>query len=456
VKIAWVTPFSRRSAIGQYSAVIVERLRTLADVTVFASDVSPGSESKSWLPDADVHGILQMPLEGLLEVLDDFTLQVYNLGNYLAFHRVIYELALARPGIAVLHDVVMYHFFIGYYLQYRKDPTGYLDEVMFSHGAVVRADASAMLAGDARRIIPDQLLPRFNMAKSAIHRSDGVIVHSEFARRSVAPVAEGPVIHIPFPTPRIASAAPSSRLLRRRHADGKLRLLTLGMVNRNKLIAEVVAVLAASPYLRGQVVYHVIGSCDDSVYAQQVQQDIEDLGLEDVVFLLGHRPEKELQTYLARADLVINLRNPHLGEASWSLLEASFAGKPSVVWKHGFYDEFPDDAVAKVSSLEELGPKIEKLCRDAKARQALGERVRSFAERTFSTEQYCDRFLAFAQRTQYNRPVLRLTDTAAAMLAELGQSAKSPAADLLAAEISALGANDERVTARSMGIRHGT
>src|SRR3712207_8450571 len=49
--------------------------------------------------------------EQLVDHLDAYDIAVYNLGNNLAFHRVIYELALARPGITALHDLVMHHFF---------------------------------------------------------------------------------------------------------------------------------------------------------------------------------------------------------------------------------------------------------------------------------------------------------------------------------------------------------
>jgi glycosyltransferase involved in cell wall biosynthesis len=456
VKIAWLTPFSRLSAIGQFSAIIIEALRTRADITVFASDLAEGNDPESWLPGAPILSIPTMTLQHLLDELHEFDICVYNLGDNLAFHRTIYELSVRRPGITVLHDVVMHHFFVAYYLGHCQDAQAYLNELRWAHGTKGQAYGQAVLAGQTSTLMLDPRLLRFNMAKSAIHRSEGVVVHSKFARKTVAAVSEAPVVHIPFPTPRIAITDPLTPALPQRGSEEKVRLLTLGTVNPNKRISEAIAAIGASRYLRQRVVFHVIGSLDNAAYAQEVQRTIDDSGLQEAVFLLGHRPDAELHAYLAQADVIINLRNPHFGESSWSLLEAAFAGKASVVWKHGFYDEFPDDAVAKVSSLADLGPRLEALCRDVQARQALGERVRSFAERTFSTEQYCDRFLAFAQRTQYNRPVLRLTDTAAAMLAELGQSAKSSAADLVAAEISALGANDERVTARSMGIRHGT
>ena len=38
---------------------------------------------------------------------------LYHLGNN-QFHREIYPRALARPGVVVLHDAVLQHFFLGW------------------------------------------------------------------------------------------------------------------------------------------------------------------------------------------------------------------------------------------------------------------------------------------------------------------------------------------------------
>jgi glycosyltransferase involved in cell wall biosynthesis len=437
MKIAWLTPFSRRSAIGHCSAAIVADLRSRVDVTVFASDLSHSGDSECWLPDADICGMLALTHEQLLEKLETFDLCVYQLGDNFEFHGSIYDLAQELPGITVLHDVVMHHFFSQYYVAGRRDRNGYVDEATFSHGPKGQAYARAVLAG-AVDLAQDPALLRFNMAKSAIHRSEGVVVHSEFAYQTVASVAECPVAHIPFPAPGMTAPALSSPSAARRRHRAKLKLLTFGVVNPNKLIAEVIEALAAHPRLRDLVEYRIIGSLANANYARRVQDAIADGGLQNSVFLMGHRPEEDLQNAIAEADLVINLRNPHFGESSWSLLEASMAGKPSLVWRHGFYDEFPDDAVAKVASLSEIGPKIAELYRDREVRLGLGRRARAFALETFSTAQYSDCLLAFAERTRHNRPILRLADNVATRLIELGQPADSPAMELTLAEIVAL------------------
>ena len=91
------------------------------------------------------------------------------------------------------------------------------------------------------------------------------------------------------------------------------------------------------------VVYTVIGAIESEEYQRTIQEIIRKHDLADSVRLVGPQPDQVLIDALQAADMVVNLRYPYLGESSWSLLEALFAGKPTIVWRHGYYDEFPDD-----------------------------------------------------------------------------------------------------------------
>jgi glycosyltransferase involved in cell wall biosynthesis len=435
VKIAWLTPFSQRSEIGHYSAEIVAALSSYANVTVFASDLHEGQEEEACLPDASIVSIPSSHYAELLKQLMQFDIRVYNIGNYPLFHHSIYQLALVNPGITVLHDLVMHHFFAFHYLNAREDPAGYLNELNFCHGADGEAFGQAILDGEPVDMLRDPRLLTFNMAKSAIRCSEGNIVHAEFARDVVATIAEAPTVHIPLPSPH-SERSLLPRSWPRSSADEPVRLLSIGTINPNTLVAEVVKAIAMSPYLRGRVVYDVVGASENTAYAREIECAIDAGGLRNSVFLVGHLQADDLESYLARADLVINLRNPHFGESAYSLVEASFTGKPSLVWNHGHYDEFPDNAVMKISSLEELSSKLETLCQDSQLRAALGVRAQVFAQATFSTARYCDRFFRFARQSLYNRPVLQLTDIVADVLAELGQAPASPATVRVLAELA--------------------
>src|SRR5207253_4195073 len=129
--------------------------------------------------------------------------------------------------------------------------------------------------------------------------------------------------------------------------------------------------------------YTVIGAIESEEYQKTIQEIIRKHDLADIVRLIGPQPDEVLIDALQAADIVVNLRYPYLGESSWSLLEALFAGKPTIVWRHGYYDEFPDDVVRKVASKEELIAALTGLCGSDKARRTMAEEAWSYARKTF-------------------------------------------------------------------------
>ena len=60
--------------------------------------------------------------------------------------------------------------------------------------------------------------------------------------------------------------------------------------------------------------------------------------------------------WAATADVVLNLRYPTLGETSGAALRVMAAGRPLVVFDHGWYGELPDEAAVKVPPLDDLSP----------------------------------------------------------------------------------------------------
>jgi glycosyltransferase involved in cell wall biosynthesis len=406
VRLAWFTPFSAQSAIGNFSQIVLRELQKHAEVVLFASDIATPRDARSH--EFDLQLLYGRSSSSIAASLVGFDRVIYNLGNHYEMHHRTYEVALRAPGLVVLHDLVMHHMFAGRYLGKNADPDGYLNELQFAHGESGRALGRRILSGEAGPLVWDSpIMLEFHMARSAVRGSLGVIVHSRFAQSAVASVASAPVAWFPFPTPENAMRESSTP----RAENERLRLLTIGLVNRNKMVEEVVRCIGTSDVLRQKVVYQVAGDSASNVsYHQRLLATIQELRLENVVQLLGYQPDAVLHETVADADLVINLRNPHFGEGSWSLLETAYAGKPTVVWRHGFYDEFPDDTVAKVATLDELRTVLERLCNSSVERTERGLRTREYARRTFVTANYARRLLEFHTATRYNAPALQLAD----------------------------------------------
>jgi glycosyltransferase involved in cell wall biosynthesis len=416
MKIAWLTPFSRKSAIGEYSASVVRELSTYGDVTVFVSDVQPNGDT--WLSDVPMHFLTSNAGDEVYQLLSSYDLIFYNLGDNNLNHQNIFEISMYMPGIVILHDLVMHHFFAEYCLTFKKSPADYLHELRFSCGEEGYEFGQKVIQGTAGDVWSTTDMLRYNMAKSALRGSYGVITHSEFARRAVEEFSGVPVEHIPFPQPLSVSTTNRAFKGVPEPTPGKTRLLTFGVINQNKMVAEVIQAIGERKSLREQVVYHIVGTPAPK-YGDKLKQIIERYRLESTVFLLDYQPEDVLHQYLSAADVVINLRNPHFGESSWSLLEAAYLGKPTIVWKHGYYDEFPDSTIAKVTE-DTLAATLEELCTNAQLRQRLGASLQEYATATFNTQAYCEKLLRFSEKVRYSQVAVRLADRMSAYLIEMG------------------------------------
>ncbi len=433
MRIAWFTPFGPRSAIGDYSETIVRRLAVEDEVTVFAP-AGDGADAPRPFP-LPVVPIPPVPPVEVLEQLCGFDLAVYNLGNHLHNHLSAYETAVRRPGVVVLHDLVLRDFFRGYFLLHRKDPAGFARFLRYAHGPEAEAHGRDVVEGRRHEDYDDPARLRFPLFKPALHRALGVVVHSEYARGRVAAEVPAPVRMIDFPRfGPTADAAPP----RFRHPGGKVQVLTFGVLVPNKLVHAVVEAIAGSELLRRSVRYTAVGAEGMQGYEGRLRKRIDAHGLGEVVTLAGRLSDDELRAALDGADVVVNLRNPHCGESSASLLTSLVAGVPTVVWDHGFYAEFPDDVVVKVRSEAEIAGALERLAGDPGLRQRIGRTARAHALARFDTDRYCRQFREFAGHVRALAPVLALADTASDRLAELGSTDLDRLADRFAAEIAAL------------------
>src|SRR5436309_1018828 len=103
MKIAWFTPLGRRSAIGQYSACILDELVRTEQVVVYVSDTDHATAC--WPVQAELVFLRRTDRTRLLRALSTYDCVVYNMGNHVGYHGSIYETFLKHPGIVILHDV---------------------------------------------------------------------------------------------------------------------------------------------------------------------------------------------------------------------------------------------------------------------------------------------------------------------------------------------------------------
>lgn len=405
MRIAWFTTYGGRSAIADFSRHVVEALSIEHDVELWV----PEGRGPLRAPVAPIVRFTRDPLA--LARLHRADATVYNVGNDVASHRAVMAVAGARPGVVVLHDAVMRHYYGGLVADRTWSPKRYLRAVALHHGpqameAVARARRPG---GDLWSAVDTwEQAPLF---AEALTGATGVVVHNAALEADVRAAWAGPVARLALPGyPRRPLPAPPS--------DDPVVLVGLGGVTANRRIEDVIAVLAARPDLARRVRYVVAGAPGDDRYGRMLRERIAHHGLEDVVRLLGYVPDGELDGLLSSAHVFVNLRHPSTEGASASLLAQAGTGRPVVVSDGGSFRELPADVVAKVppGDLDALATALERLVADPAERLRLGTAGARWAA-DLTPRSYADGIAAFLAETTRLAPLITLGDRVGRALA---------------------------------------
>jgi glycosyltransferase involved in cell wall biosynthesis/GNAT superfamily N-acetyltransferase len=443
VKIAWFTPLSTRSAIGEYSVHVTDALADRCEIDL-------------WVGDDDIHRETELRTfefhrdPSLLHRLAQYDLAVYNIGNNEAFHGAIYEASKARPGIVVLHDRSCHHLFAEHWLGV-GDTERYLERMgtLYGHEGLERAEQA--LRGERPPIWEsDEEALRFPLVEEALVGALGVVVHSGDHAADVRRRWLGPVGELFLPAYRQEQPAPTAPP----RANGRTTLLTLGHVNRNKQVHCVLEILAADPALAGCVDYQVVGPGVEEAYGRELEAFAHEHEL-DCVSFLGYQPDDVVERLLAEADVCVNLRSPALEGSSASLMRQLEIGKPVLAFDVGGFHEVPDGAIVKVPPGDgaSLAQALQGLVENASLRASIASAAAEHAAR-LTPARYAAEFLDLTDEVASWEPVMRTIDHVADELTLLGASPQLPAIERVGRELGTLvgsGADPERPLLRALG-----
>ena len=322
-----------RSEIANVTRLIATALQPLADITLWTAQ----DEAPDPLGTLDVQRFQPKSIPwAKLQAAD---LNVYNIGNNATFHRAIFDVARRAPGLVVLHDTRLQHFFARYSETIGPDRDFYLESLQRSHGPKSILDAEAFLAGEHGL---DILVDRYPMTLAAMDGALAAVIHNDVDRAALAAQTRTPIFYLPLPF-----TGPGLGL--RRAPNGTLRLIAFGYMGFNRRLDSILDALASHDDTAIRLdIYGAIEAGD------VLQARIISLGLAERVQLHGFVPEPELTAALAAADLALNLRYPSMGEASASQLRIWDAGLPSLVTRTGWYAALPADAVSFVEPEDEI------------------------------------------------------------------------------------------------------
>lgn len=398
-RIAYCSPVNPApSGISDYSEELLPYLGQYAEIVLFVEDgLRPANRRLS--EHLEVLPLRRLPRELRRRRYDAL---VYHMGNSPA-HGAIWEAARRLPGVVVLHDFVLHHFMLWYAANRLRDVQGYVREMEARYGAPGAHMARLMI----RSRFTDAAFD-FPCCEPVLASACGLIVHSRYvAERAAAlrpdlPMAVVPMgIPLPDPPPREEARA------RLGLPPEAVVLASFGHINAWKRVEPTLRALAALRAEGHDARYLLVGSVSPNYDLAGL---IARSGLSDAVTVTGYVPRVAFETYVAAADICVNLRYPTAGETSASLLRLLGAGRPTLVSAVGAFAELPPGVAAQVDPGPAEGDQILAYCRLLLPRPelaaALGARARAYVAAEHTLERAAAGYARFLARL-YGWPVVR-------------------------------------------------
>lgn len=268
---------------------------------------------------------------------------LYHLGNN-QIHRDIYRRALEVPGVVVLHDAVLHHFFLG-----SMDERQYVDEFVFNYGEWNRDLARDLWRRRASSGLDSRYFA-YPMLKRIARFSRAVVVHNPAAARMVRQHApDTPVVEIPhlFQQPDLP---PAYEVFRFRKKYGfSLRTFVFGVfgyLRESKRLMTILRAFETVHRARPDTALLVSGAFVSSDLARATSPLLKKSG----IIRLGYLSESQFWLAASALDACINLRYPAAGETSGISIRMMGIGKPVMVTEGAEVSGYPETACFRIAA----------------------------------------------------------------------------------------------------------
>lgn len=316
--------------------------------------------------------------------------ELYHLGNN-QLHRGIYRRALERLGVAVLHDAVLQHFFLG-----ALDEEEYVEEFVYNYGEWYRGLARELWRNRSRSA-PDPRYFRYPMLRRIAERSLAVVVHNPAAARMAAAhaprarIVEIPHLNLPLPP---ADPVAVTRLRERLGVAPHAALFgVFGYLRPSKRVHAILRAFAAVRHRAPECVLLVAGRFESEEFERSLAPWLETPGVRRAGFLGA----EAWAVHAAAVDVCLNLRYPAAGETSGIAIRMMGLGKAVILTAGEENARFPEAACIRVDA----GPAEEAmlaqfmlwLARDAAARERIGRLAAAHIAREHDPGRCAERYL---------------------------------------------------------------
>jgi len=148
MKLNWFSPLlPAPTDIGHFSKRLMPALTARADVTIW-TDQTKWDKAFERYAEVRAYDFRSISWADLNRA----EMCVYNIGNNPLFHGSIWQVARKHPGVVIIHDTRLHHFFDGIYRVQRRDLSGYLAMMEFYYGAASVPEARECFLSEGRNI----------------------------------------------------------------------------------------------------------------------------------------------------------------------------------------------------------------------------------------------------------------------------------------------------------------
>jgi len=332
-------------------------------------------------------------------VVDDARADValYHIGNN-HLHREIYSRAIARPGVAVIHDAVLQHFFLG-----TLSAEQYVDEFVYNYGEWTRGLAEELWNSRARSAADPRYFA-YPMLKRIATASRAVIVHNPATAAVVrrhnpgARVIEIPHLFVPPPVPDAVET------LRFRAGLGLgPRTLLAGVFGHLRESKRVGVILRAA-----ELAWAEGADLKLLVQGKFASSDLERamgarLTGNPRILRVGFLEEREFWKWAAAADVCLNLRFPSAAETSGIAIGMMGIGKAVVFTGGDEIVRIPEDACLRVevgaAEERELADYLVWLAGERGAAEEIGKRAAEYVRAEHAVDRVAQEYWAALEET---------------------------------------------------------
>ena len=371
--LALLSPLpSDPSGIADYTAELIPELARYYDIECILHGTSLTDE---WIR----ANFVQRDTEWFETHAHLYDRVLYCMGNS-PFHAHMISLIRRFPGTVVLHD-----FFLSDLLTWvsHNSEIGMheFDREMYrSHGlsGCLRIQNTG-ISGAAEA---------FPLNGFVFRNARGIIAHSQFvtqlAGKFYSPRAGEEIVVIPHLRGAYPQRPPQTRE-QLSFAPNDFVVCTFGILHPRKLNHLLVAAWVASRLWKHTGCYLVFVGEGNEGYQRELETLIAEDDCRATVRFVGYANRELYQSYLAAADIAVQLRTSSRGETSGTVLDCMASGIPVIITPIGSMADYPDDVVVKTSaaaSPDDLAATLLKLHANEELRKAVGNRAREYVKKT--------------------------------------------------------------------------